>query len=171
MNTTYTLNMSKQVKSHFDGLLMQASHIDEHMVITDIEELLTKHQKAAHSQHIAQRIELLNDMLAMLVNKQWQLTTEHKHNILSALAYFKNNDDVIPDEIPVIGLLDDCIVIDMVAEKVTDELRQYHDFSKTVKNYALEGDNNQVEQWRIIQKQELFSRIRHRRRRKFNSAR
>ncbi len=166
MSSTYTLNISNKVKHHFYDLMRQVHHNDENVIVEKAERTLQNHNDIEHTHYLHQRIETMTEMLTMMQDKQWILSKEYQAYILAALEYFAESNDIIPDDIPVIGYLDDCIVIDLVTEKVIDELRKYHEFSKTVKAYDLSDASNQVDLWQNLKRQELSSRIRHRRRRK-----
>lgn len=166
MSSTYTLNISNEVKYHFYDLMKHVDHTDEIIIIEAVKKALKKHQSMDNAHYLNQRIEKVANMLTMILDKQWSLTKDHKDHMLTALKYFSENNDIIPDDIPVIGYLDDCIVIDLVTEKVLDELKQYQQFSKTIKTYDLCDAENQVDLWHNVKRQELSSRIRHRRRKR-----
>jgi len=105
----------------------------------------------------------------MLSDKQWNLSPEDRKQVLSAMRYFVKEDDLISDDIPVIGLLDDCIVIDIVAEQIKPEIDSYIEFKKAVKLYS-KGENFTVDDWIETKRQELFSRMRNRRNRRLTSS-
>ena len=102
-------------------------------------------------------------MMKMLVDKKWSMSEKDKQYVLSALQYFTKSDDVIPDDIPVVGFLDDCIVIDIVTEKITDQLELYDAFSNASKIYSCNDEYYGVNDWKETKRKELYSRMRHRR--------
>ena len=48
--------------------------------------------------------------------------------MLSGLAYLCDPEDLIPDDIPGIGMLDDAVMIELVFRELRHELEAYEDF-------------------------------------------
>ncbi len=48
--------------------------------------------------------------------------------MLAALAYVCDPEDIIPDDIPGIGLLDDAVMIELVFRELRHEIDAYEDF-------------------------------------------
>ncbi len=48
--------------------------------------------------------------------------------MLAALAYVCDPEDIIPDEIPGIGLLDDAVMIELVLRELRHTIEAYEDF-------------------------------------------
>ena len=113
-------------------------------------------------------IKPLEQLLELLLDKNWKTSEAHKKYILSALQYFAEEEDIIPDNIPVVGLLDDCIVIDIVTEKLKQELKDHNDFLDATKVYSHNNEYS-YKDWQKTKKKELFSRLRHRRLRRNKS--
>ena len=67
-------------------------------------------------------------MIQMLKDDQWRLPRKDSARVLNALAYFAEPEDLIPDHIPGVGLLDDAIMIKFVEEDLEHELWGYRKF-------------------------------------------
>ena len=77
---------------------------------------------------IEERIGKLEILLNMITDKEWQLDDDERKAILSALSYFAEPDDLIPDSIPGIGFLDDALYAEIILQELEDEVRTYTEF-------------------------------------------
>jgi uncharacterized membrane protein YkvA (DUF1232 family) len=75
-------------------------------------------------------IEAIEDLTKIIVDEDYRAPKSIRNQVLGALAYFANPDDLIPDEIPVLGFLDDAIMIKFVEEEFKHELWAYRQFRK-----------------------------------------
>ena len=82
---------------------------------------------AASLQRSLQDIALLSRMSA---DPAWRLPETDKERIGKVNEYFKSENDLIPDDVPEIGLLDDAILIELVGRALRPELDDYADFCK-----------------------------------------
>ena len=73
-------------------------------------------------QFIRERLERLTMMIRMLEDLEWRLPSAESARVLNALAYFAEPDDLIPDEIPGLGFLDDAIMIELVVRELRHEI-------------------------------------------------
>ncbi len=74
------------------------------------------------------RIEKLGLLIRMLSDDDWKLRGADRARILNALAYFSDPDDIIPDKVPVLGYLDDAIMLELVVQDLHNEIEAYQDF-------------------------------------------
>lgn len=70
-------------------------------------------------------VDSLKTLWAMLTDKDYVITWETKSWILVALGYFVSPIDLIPDFIPVIGHVDDAMVVAYVVHKISEEIVRY----------------------------------------------
>ncbi len=77
---------------------------------------------------IRERLLRLDDMIAMVRDEAWALPEADRQRVLSALMYFCDPTDVIPDHVEVLGFLDDAVLIELSVRELKHELDAYDDF-------------------------------------------
>jgi len=77
---------------------------------------------------VTERLGKLETLYAMLTDPDWTLLDNERGPVLAALAYVCDPEDIIPDDIPGIGLLDDAVMIELVFHELRHEIAAYGDF-------------------------------------------
>lgn len=77
---------------------------------------------------IYERLDKLDALIAMLRDEGWQLPEEDRQRVLSALVYFADPKDIIPDNVPVLGYFDDAIAIELCVRELRHEIDAYDEF-------------------------------------------
>ena len=77
---------------------------------------------------VAQRIPQLEALLQMLNDEEWRLPERDRERLLATFVYFADPEDILPDDIPVIGYLDDVIIIELIALEMVHVREAYADF-------------------------------------------
>jgi uncharacterized membrane protein YkvA (DUF1232 family) len=78
---------------------------------------------------VSQRLASIETMITMVEDVGFGLPDKERDKVLAALTYFADPNDVIPDSIPVLGFLDDAIMIELCVRELRIELDAYEDFS------------------------------------------
>jgi len=77
---------------------------------------------------IEERLGKLDTMIQLVADEGYGLPDEDRERVLSCLAYFADPHDIIPDSVPVIGFLDDAIMIELCVRELRPEIEAYSDF-------------------------------------------
>jgi uncharacterized membrane protein YkvA (DUF1232 family) len=77
---------------------------------------------------IVERLDKLDALIAMVRDEGWALPDEDRQRVLSALVYFADPKDIIPDNVPVLGYFDDAIAIELCVRELRHELDAYEEF-------------------------------------------
>lgn len=85
---------------------------------------------------IARRLPDLDAMIAMLKDKEWKLPRPDRERLLATFVYFGDPEDIIPDEIPAIGFIDDVILIELLIRDLRHVREAYDDFCKFRDSYG-----------------------------------
>lgn len=167
---TVSIDIDDQVKAHFNKF------IEEHGTNIDAKDVQEAREKVAEVRanvddgYVVDQVGCLQMMLSMVEDKTWVIEDSNKEKINATIKYFIDDNDVIPDHIPGIGYVDDCIVIDGTMDAVEEEMMEYKDFCRARLVYAKNGPFS-LEDWAEIKDQEAVSRARNRRFRKSKRAR
>ena len=159
---TIKIEISESVKNHFNQL---TAHSSDQLNHDSIRQSLTKinsiRQDCPNDSLLAHLMDL-QAMIDMLNEPNWHISSEKAQRINAALAYFLNDKDMIPDNTPGLGYLDDCIVIHNTKEYLRQEMLDFIDFQDTRRVYGKNKCSNR-DDWKKIKHQESVSRLRHRR--------
>lgn len=80
------------------------------------------------SASIARRIARVEELERMRADGGFALDAAVGARIRELIAYVEQGDDLIPDDTPVVGQLDDAILIDLLLRDIGPELADYADF-------------------------------------------
>lgn len=115
---------------------------------------------------VKSRVTLLQLMTRMVRDEDWILASKERNRVLCALAYFADPEDIIPDNIPGIGFLDDAIMIELVFRELHHELDAYRDFCSYREEFNIKYPDASREKrvWKLGNRREaLHERILRRR--------
>jgi uncharacterized membrane protein YkvA (DUF1232 family) len=77
---------------------------------------------------VGDRIPQLESLISMLTDEEWRLPDGDRERLLATFVYFADPEDILPDDIPVIGYLDDVIIIELVVRELHHVRIAYDDF-------------------------------------------
>lgn len=78
--------------------------------------------------YVRKRLVEVQRLIAMLEDEAWALPDPERADVIQTLVYFSDPDDLIPDEIEVIGLLDDAIMLELLLRRLSHVRKAYADF-------------------------------------------
>jgi uncharacterized membrane protein YkvA (DUF1232 family) len=146
----YFRNIFRAAKQHAAG-------VDRSKIEAGVQRLIKDVRTAKRApQFVLEAVQTLEDLLGVLDDKDYAAPVSVHRSVLAALAYFADAKDVIPDDIPMVGFLDDAIMIKMVEEELKHELWGYRKFCK----FRLGAEQRP---WSVIAKQRLPGRLKEKR--------
>lgn len=166
-----TLEFNEDDLGYFKKLAEQALKSTENQpaeqIIASAKELLSSMSASGGSQYIHARISQLRVLIAMLEDKGWGMQAVGRGRVLAALSYFNNPEDIIPDEVPVLGYLDDAIMVELLTRELKPEIDAYEDFvvyrESEAKRRGLDPNTVDRADFLEAQEQALLARMRRRR--------
>ena len=140
-----TFDLDDKDLRYFRANMKQAQAAAEKMsdekVLTSAANLVAQIKNAKVPMFVAVRVAKLTALIDMVRDEDWQLPAKERKNVLSALAYFADPQDMIPDSIPVLGFIDDAIMIELLTAELRPEIDAYSDFCRYKKEAGSQNAN------------------------------
>ena len=136
----FTLELSDRDLRFFREALRRSRdavrHADEAEIIEAIDDVLNEIRgEEPLPDFVARRLPQLESMIRMLKDDEWGLPVDQRERLLATFVYFGDPEDIVPDHIPVIGYLDDVIIIELVVREMVHVREAYDDFCEFRESY------------------------------------
>jgi len=139
MGLRISFELSPNDVKHFREAMRKARHTvrdaDDSDIIDAARTLFADVGSARIPAYVRERIDRLQAMVDMVEDREWQMSRSEQERILSALVYFCDPEDLIPDDIPGLGFLDDAIMIELAVRELKHEVEAYQDFCEYRRKY------------------------------------
>lgn len=166
-----TIELSDRDLRHFRRELKKAR---DSVQIADDDEILSAASDLVRSMRgtdlpdfVRDRLEQLETLIAMVTDPDWPLDEDERNPVLSGLAYLCDPEDLIPDDIPGIGMLDDAVMIELVFRELRHELEAYSEYlafrESLSKRSVLRATSEAVKSKIARRRTQLLARMRRRR--------
>jgi uncharacterized membrane protein YkvA (DUF1232 family) len=117
--------------ARFDAFLHEinpdADRVDIDRMQHLLEWLLAMPSADAHDV-LDRRLRRIDELRAMLQDPDWDADDAMRARLGKLFAYIDRDDDLIPDHEPLLGLLDDVVLIELAWPVFADEAEEYRDF-------------------------------------------
>jgi uncharacterized membrane protein YkvA (DUF1232 family) len=167
MSIKISLELSDNDLTHFRELMRLAidkiKDLPEQEIISKAEALCQEMGGANIPDFVTQRVTSLKQLISALNDEEWQIPDDEKAEILTSIAYFCEPQDLIPDNIPGLGYLDDAIMIELVIQDMSLDLQAYDSFCSfrsAEENRRGSEANINRESWLASTRSELRSGLR-----------
>ncbi len=163
-----TFELKESDLEHFRNVMRQAQsgakNLSEQEVLANAKNLVLEVQGDV-PEFVKLRLKKLEILVAMIEDDEWQIPEQERSDVISALAYFSDPEDLVPDHIPVLGFLDDAIMIELVAEELEPDIEAFGEFcAYREREEGRAGDSTITrDEWLDSKRRELHSRMRNRR--------
>jgi uncharacterized membrane protein YkvA (DUF1232 family) len=171
MSISLNFELNDSDLEHFQAAMTSAKKAADgkssQEIVNCAAKLLEDAQKVRIPDFILQRLLRLDDLIAMVRDEAWALPEADRERVLSALMYFCDPNDVIPDSVAVLGFLDDAIMIELSVRELKHELDAYDDFcdfrQQQAQRLGLQADKVGRAEWLDGRRDELVDRMHQRR--------
>jgi len=132
MTMRIVLELSEKDLEHFRKLAQRAMDASQKsspdQIIAGAKKLLKQVEDSDASDFIRERLDQIRILTDMLADEGWGMQEVGRKRVLTALAYFNQPEDLIPDHLPGIGFLDDAIMVELMSRELKPEIDAYQDF-------------------------------------------
>ena len=173
MSLAITIELGDADLAHFIEAMKTAQQEAKNLNAREITEaaskLLADGRDNKLPSFIAERLSKLDSMISMVNDQGFALPEEDRQRVLACLTYFANPKDIIPDNVPVLGFLDDAIMIELVTRELQHEVEAYDDFvayrNDEAQRRGVDASTLKTErvEWAEARRVELLNRMRSRR--------
>nr|WP_136252359.1 YkvA family protein [Ningiella ruwaisensis] len=152
---------------HFRTLMQtavdKAKGLPAETIIERAQALCAEMENANVPDFVAKRLVSLEMLIKAIQDEDWQMPEDERLEVLTSLAYFAEPHDLVPDNIPGLGYLDDAIMIELVIRDMSLDLEAYQAFCAyrhTETNRRGEASSVDRGAWLDAKRSELRSRLR-----------
>ena len=127
--------------------------------------LLQQTRKAEAPECVRKRFDDLGTLIAMLEDAEWPLEPPARQRILAGISYFADPTEMISDQLPGLGFLDDALMAELLITELKHELEGYREFCEyRDKQETLRGKDFHVSRkdWLGAKRRQMFLRIKRR---------
>ncbi len=169
MPITMSFELSDSDLEHFRQMMKAAvAHsrtLDPEIVVAKARETVDQMQQADAHDFAKERIANISALIDALQDEEWQVPEDERQEILTSLAYFSEPHDLVPDSIPVLGYIDDAIMIELVLNEMSQDLDAYKQFCDYRSSKEAElGDEANInrDSWLEAKRSHLHAELRRR---------
>lgn len=89
-----------------------------------------KVRRSRAPEFVRERLTTVEALIGMLEDREWGLEGQHRERVRTAVAYFADPLDLIPDSVPGLGFLDDAVMVELIVRDLNHEVDAYRDFCR-----------------------------------------
>ena len=170
-----TFNLQDSDLDYFRDVMRKAQStmdkLNESEILNNVR-ALSAEVKSGAPEFVTIRLKKLDTLVATIEDQEWQIPDEERSDVISALAYFSEPEDLIPDHVPVLGYLDDAIMIELVSMGLKADIDAFTEFCEYREREKTRRDPSEITsgEWLEAKRRELHSRMRSRRNRSGRSS-
>lgn len=119
---------------HFNDVLHAISPdspaLTQDQIVTAGRRMLARHADGGQSTFIQSRLAVLARLQELVEDRDWDPGPGVRETYLALRRYRTDPGGLLPSSLPVIGELDDAVLIDVAVQRLRDELADYEDFCR-----------------------------------------
>lgn len=132
MSLEISFALSDKDLEHFKIIMKEtverAGKLSDEEVLSKAKEMCQEVEGKELPDFVSTRMESLSALISAVEDEEWQMPEDEKQDIMYSLAYFSEPHDLVPDNVPVLGYVDDAIMIELVVQDMSLDLKAYREF-------------------------------------------
>ncbi len=155
IKVTFTLDVedAKYFRALHRRAKKHADLNDADRIIHEVRKIIQKVDEAGKVPNfVVEAIATLESLVEMMGDEEYALPNRERKEVIAALAYFARPDDLIPDNVPALGFLDDAIMIKFVEEELKEEIWGFEKFRAF-------REGAEVRPWSAVARERLPARL------------
>lgn len=174
MSLKVTFELEDDDLSYFRNSMQQAiaraAQLPAEDVLRAADAHIAEASRAELPSFVRERVQRLAALVEMMRDDEWGLPEAERKNVLAALVYLSEPQDLIPDEVPVLGYVDDAIMIELVVRELRPEIDAFLDFCRYREHERTRNGDSDLsrDEYLAIKRRELHKRMRRRRQSRFS---
>jgi len=130
-----TFKLDEDDAKYFRGLFREARKAAQGQDPEDILEAARELSRSMRGNKktpgfVLEAVATIEDLVEIIEDEEYQAPKKIRDRVIAALSYFAKSEDLIPDDIPVLGFLVYAIMLKFVEEEFRHELHAYRKFRK-----------------------------------------
>lgn len=135
MSMKFSFTLDDEDLKYFERILRDARKYakdqDESQIVASVRNVVSQARNTPRLPGFAEdAIDTLEALIDLVEDKDWDAPRSVSGKVIAALAYFAQPEDLIPDNVPGLGFLDDAIMIKIVEADFKHELSAYRKFCR-----------------------------------------
>jgi len=128
-----TFSLDESDAEYFRGLYRKAkkgaSEQDPEAILRGARDVVARVRASKKTpRFVIDAISVLADLVDLVQSEAYAAPQKVRNEVLAALAYFTNPEDLIPDHVPGLGFLDDALMVKFIEEEFKHELWGFRRF-------------------------------------------
>jgi len=129
-----SLDLRDDAMAHFNAIVQrlnpQQAPFSADQIAGAARRVLRAARKGQESAFIKARMRRAGEMRSALKDQQWSIPEPLRGRMVEIIHYLDDATSLIPNDVAVIGQLDDAILVDIAMDSVRGELEDYADFCR-----------------------------------------
>lgn len=120
----------QQFNAVLQRISAESPPLDAGQIASAAHRVLGRYRHPQRPAFVESRLQAMLRLESMAADPGWEIADEDRERIAVLRGYLDDPEGLIPDRLPVIGLLDDAVLVDMGLQVLSAEMADYEDYTR-----------------------------------------